>query len=1132
VNPTILLRRRQQEDAELSEFFTDMEEPRRTFEALVTATGPLRKRILSVEAPPSAGKSALLQMFRLFCTTNKVPAALARGEEAKTPIGVLRALAFELQLDGVSLPGTGSLIDRYLTVAKRASQAPAQRESSSGSDSAGSAESAAASRPAEKFRQAMVDGLSLLSVSQEDIELYLDGAPRIGEEFRNDLEGSSLPRIVLMIDTRDKLSGDETGRWLCEFLRYLPPSVLVVVAGLQGLQVDQHWFQLWPQWAASVQTLRLEPLKQTDQILMIERLCTTLGRPVTGDEAQVQRIALWSRGNPTRILVGVTKWLTVGGQDFDDILPDVVQSVGDVLLADLPHGQRAVVEAAAILRTLDPGALGALVEPQAVARYLPVITSSMLVQRKGGRWSLPEYLRSTVTERLRVVDERQYRDLHAKAADYYQAKRKAPDSSRSSSLEQRQGWQLEQLYHEMQRDSAAGFEVFGDFFEEAFFAQRQFDFCRTMIAEVRSQSLGAAALHRIRFYEALISIYCENEPSISRRILEELTQIPDLDPQLEADALEYLAAICWYYNYQEPGEANRARDLYDRCLAIRKSRRDLLGQARVLIWLGILMQRTAGQGEDYFIEARRISATMMDRPEAVEIRARAEQELSITYRMRGDFEKAGPLIDSSAAAFTSLQMPFDEAGARLNSAVLLIWSGRLREAERQLDIVDNLYGRSTITRVQEKAWHRVGLGDVALHRGDVDAAYDLFQQVKSLGERPPNLFIQSLGLGGISSCHLSWRHWAEAIQSCETCLALQESTKDSFGSGWTLGMMALALLRSGDTGGAESKFETGLQIMRDYGSSFGEAKLLLGLCECYLAQRRVDDFNIAAGALRSLAAGRFYDYLAMLALLQARADLDGGASGDVITKSLSEALALGLRHNIFALDCVAAGIVEMISPVADERRREILSGIVAFWDGIPVEGERYSQREHRERVAEDAVGNHQATFIQQMTRSFPADTALGLKLARARLLAAGKPAMIPSAKPKYDVFIIHAGPDIAAAERLFDLLSKNCQVYLDSKRLQPGDVWDDRLDAALEASAVLVVLVSRNVDAAYYAKEEIARGIQAFRNKGKRVIPVYLGGQPGIDIREPYGLTRVHALTGTEADLEEISNRILPLLNA
>ena len=132
---------------------------------------------------------------------------------------------------------------------------------------------------------------------------------------------------------------------------------------------------------------------------------------------------------------------------------------------------------------------------------------------------------------------------------------------------------------------------------------------------------------------------------------------------------------------------------------------------------------------------------------------------------------------------------------------------------------------------------------------------------------------------------------------------------------------------------------------------------------------------------------------------------------------------------------------------------------------------------------------------------------------------------------KWDLFIAHAGADLAPAQDLLGLLDLQVKVFLDDARLRLGDNWDLELAAAQRDSLVTVVLVSRRTDAAFYQREEIAAAIQMARNEPQshRVVPIYLDAESAA--RPPYGLTIKHGLTVEQGDdLTATAQRLVSLV--
>lgn len=138
-----------------------------------------------------------------------------------------------------------------------------------------------------------------------------------------------------------------------------------------------------------------------------------------------------------------------------------------------------------------------------------------------------------------------------------------------------------------------------------------------------------------------------------------------------------------------------------------------------------------------------------------------------------------------------------------------------------------------------------------------------------------------------------------------------------------------------------------------------------------------------------------------------------------------------------------------------------------------------------------------------------------------------------SAPAGWDVFIAHAGPDKAMAEQLCDRLETGgYRVFLDARRLKPGDFWDLELPRALASARMVAVLVSANYAAAHYLRAEVADAINRSRQSGRpRVVPIYLDGFPAAGSDTPYGLGIIHAIDVRAAGgLFQVASQLTALL--
>lgn len=128
----------------------------------------------------------------------------------------------------------------------------------------------------------------------------------------------------------------------------------------------------------------------------------------------------------------------------------------------------------------------------------------------------------------------------------------------------------------------------------------------------------------------------------------------------------------------------------------------------------------------------------------------------------------------------------------------------------------------------------------------------------------------------------------------------------------------------------------------------------------------------------------------------------------------------------------------------------------------------------------------------------------------------------------WDIFLAHAGGDRQPAEELCDLLSQRCRVFLDQRDIDAGVDWDRQLAAAQDSSRITAALISTGFADAWYLQEEIARAINLVRNKGHRLVPIYLAGWMD---SPPYGLARLHGLSvPDEGGLAPVAEHLLDLL--
>ncbi|MDP9078860.1 MAG: TIR domain-containing protein [Bacteroidota bacterium] len=134
----------------------------------------------------------------------------------------------------------------------------------------------------------------------------------------------------------------------------------------------------------------------------------------------------------------------------------------------------------------------------------------------------------------------------------------------------------------------------------------------------------------------------------------------------------------------------------------------------------------------------------------------------------------------------------------------------------------------------------------------------------------------------------------------------------------------------------------------------------------------------------------------------------------------------------------------------------------------------------------------------------------------------------------YDFFIAHAGSQVKKAETLYDYLCPPARVFLDSRTLRLGDVWEEVIMKAQLQSMFTVVLVSADTENAYYQREEIATAIQMARERtnNHKVIPVFLVKNKLDKLFIPYGLRIIHGVfVNNNRQMKTAAEKMLALLN-
>lgn len=151
--------------------------------------------------------------------------------------------------------------------------------------------------------EALTDWLFSRGFKKPDVDLFLDPAKKLTEDFLADVTGAAgKQRLVLMLDTFEQM--EVLSDWTRDVAQRLPANVLLVIAG----RAVPNWDLTWHGWMANAHIEELKPMTEDDMRELIRRYYATMrgGEP---DPKQVDAIIAFARGLP---MVGDKRSAVVG----------------------------------------------------------------------------------------------------------------------------------------------------------------------------------------------------------------------------------------------------------------------------------------------------------------------------------------------------------------------------------------------------------------------------------------------------------------------------------------------------------------------------------------------------------------------------------------------------------------------------------------------------------------------------------------------------------------------------------------------------------------------------------------------------------------------------------------------------
>jgi tetratricopeptide (TPR) repeat protein len=995
------------QDADLERFFTDAIEARDRFQQLV-ASERLPKRIVAVFGVGAVGKSSLLRIYRLYCRREGVPAGLVGGEEAPSAVDVLARWGGDLADNGLDLPRFRDSIEHYREIqakvdqeARLAGQAEADAAQKLGEVAVkASLKVLATAVPGGQIIEA-VGGeaaaalLNLLraKLSKPDFDLYIDPVARLTDDFLTDLTRlTEQRRIVVMLDTFEQVA--IISKWLAETVQRFPENVLTVVAGREL----PDWDRYWPGWVGRAELIELREMSDADMETLVRLSYRMYERGEPGAE-QIQSIVRFARGLPMAATTIVRLSVIYGIEDLSPVDPRAIADLADRLLEGVPQETRPAFEAAAILRYFQSDSLGALVDGadgQSTAKLYDELRRWPFVRSRRGGLAVHETMRDVINDALQTRSPQRFRDLHRKAAAYYQSELGLATG------EEREHIRLEWLYHAIRADEIRGIQSFQEMAEEL--ARYQLvGRLRTLITDADTYPLADenSKLWR-RYYRGRLE-HLQGRTESAEQVYREIGDDGRAEPKLRAYALCDLGSILDDLDrLSEPDGERRAEEVVERSLQLLPDLDAKLASNHVTLmnisnartdWEGSLEHLGALRG---FVERAKdtYELVMVDRLEAA------------IHALRGDWRGYLTTRERYVAAVGRLG---DVPALRMHVSYFtwpLVFMGRCREAqhssEQAVEIANQLEERELMVTILESVALALGMQDrFAEARERFDEAMNFFENLygrpgDQVGRSNERYIRATLSFRGLVSLREGRLDSAET--DLQRGLDIKRAIGDRIGTpemhAWR-GQVS-ELRSSWDEAASEYREVLALDAL---GRAYFQCSALTGLVRVHAARAEYAECEALLFQAEDLAMRNEYnDLLAALRLSEGHlawaSKLSGRSNGsDAALGHFRDALVRGLRHNRFVLDEVLGGkqqgsVLRPIIPACLERGAEgqhMLESLREWWstgtndlegDAGPsispvARGLRLPEAERIVRDREPGSGAVQASVFDQL------DQALG-----------------------------------------------------------------------------------------------------------------------------------------------------------
>ncbi len=986
-------------DNNLLDYFTDVEHLRGIFKDFVMASS-LPKHLIAIHGVGGAGKSSLLRMFLIHCKSERIPVALASGDDAKSVFDVITRWVDDLEVDGVKFSSISKTMETYRAIQAKVGE-QAKKNQSTSSRMADIA-SKAASKTAETAGGALL-GAAIGSVipgigtaiggalggvvsgmgadaltdwlrsflTKPDIDLLLDPEKRLTTDFLADMaKAAEKKRIVLLLDTYEQMTALED--WVGEIGQKIHPNILIVVAG----RILPDWNRSWQGWMANAQVEELKPMTEDIMRELIRRYYATMhgGEP---DSAQVEAIIRFARGLPMAVTSAVQLWVKYDVEDFQSVKAEIVANLVDRLMEGVPSALIPALEAAAVVRWFDQPILRAVTGREDVRDVYNELRRFPFVRTRVEGLALHDTVREMMDENLRVQDSERHSELHERAAIYFEKRLEKANADDIEKLG------FERLYHRIRSNEESGIVLFQEI-AEGLTRYRLVNRLRILLNDVNTYSLEREKSKLwLKYYNARLLYlldYRQNYRIEAERVYQEIVESSSADLILRAHALHDWGMIQRERRIMIPAVVDKAISCFEESLKIAPLDNKL---ALSLLELSPIY-RDKGQWDkalNYLNEALNYYKEHNSFYDLAIIYLR----FGWHYTYRGDWLQA---YNARTQCLSMIQKAGNPPFLKMVTSSWMTWfyTGRWHETE---DGLQKDYQTGVELGVRSEVETRDS-ARVASFCEKFDVAEQHFskdlEKSQELSKYTPRDKAIALGFYGISCVRKG--EISKAIDLLNESLSIKKEIQDTSYLLETLNWLGICHEILGQFSNAEKVYRENLKEYRWAGRLYFDCGALTGLARVKHAQGETAVIPpLLAEAERLAQQYEYNDYLASLQLTQSYLAWEAGNINQALL-NCQHAMIFALRFNRFLLDELISGRSQgtPLRPIIPyclergEKGKNILIALRDWWKtgvndiGIPrsdtispiPQGILLSEAEKIAREREPGNGSLQKGVVEQL----------------------------------------------------------------------------------------------------------------------------------------------------------------------